>query len=198
MRSAHFHSRIGVLALGFWALACKAYQLPSSSMEPTIVAGDYVLAAFMFRPPARKEVIIYSLRGLPYVKRVLGLPGDTLSMRDGVLVLNGRPVVEPYASHRAETARMDSSFRWQRRFLEREQDSTSYHPTLTTWGAIVLPPDNYFVLGDNRGESADSRYTGFVRRAEIFARPLFIYFSRDRQSGKIRWGRIGIPVRDST
>ena len=167
-------------------------------MEPTVLAGDYVLALSKVRSPAREEVVIYNLKGLPYVKRVLGLPGDTLSMRDGVLVVNGQPVVEPYASHRTETARVDSAFTWQRRFLERERDSTMYHPTLTAWGPIVVPPDNYFVLGDNRGESADSRYTGFVRRAEIFARPMFIYFSRDRQSGKIRWDRIGIRLRDST
>ena len=141
--------------------------------------------------------IALNLKGLPYIKRVLGLPGDTLSMREGVLTANGRSIAEPYASHGIERSVTDPAFSWQRSFLARVSDSSRYHPTLTTWGPIVLPPDNYFVLGDNRGESADSRYMGFVGETDIFAHPIFIYFSQDRETGKIRWNRVGMRLRDS-
>jgi signal peptidase I len=88
----------------------------------------------------------------------------------------------------------DRRFAWQRPF---EADSVrgaqmpAYAPTVATWGPIVVPRAEYFLLGDNRGESIDSRYTGFVPDSEIVQRPVVIFFSRDPVTGHLRWGRIG-------
>src|SRR2546430_9681048 len=169
--------------------ACKAYQVPSTAMEPTILAGDYIFVRFSTDKPRRQELLAYRRAEVAYIKRVVGLPGDTLSMRNGILFVNGDSIPEPYASHVGEESVADTSFGWQRSFLVRHSDSGRYHPTLTFWGPIVLPERAYFVLGDNRGNSADSRFTGPLNESDFFARPVFIYFSRDRRTGKIRWGR---------
>jgi len=176
----------------------QAYQIPSSSMEPTLLQGDFILAKPLRRAPERGDIVVYRRRGLVFMKRVVGLPADTLSMQNGTLFVNGHSVAEPYASHRHEGSLFDQDFLWQREYVAPEVDRVTYHPTLTFWGPIVVPPRAYFVLGDNRGESADSRYTGFVPADSAIQRPTVIYLSRDRETGHIRWDRIGIvlnPVR---
>ena len=178
--------------------SCRVYQLPSASMAPTILAGDYVIVIGSHNVPKRKEIVVYRLKGQPYIKRVVGLPGDTLAMSDGVLVLNGDSVAEPYAVHFGEEAVESPDFSWQRHFLAPSANRFRYHPSLTSWGPLVVPAGNYFLLGDNRAESADSRYTGFIDAASIFARPKLIYFSKDRHTGDIRWNRIGRAIRDTT
>jgi signal peptidase I len=166
-------------------------------MEPTILPGDYFFVVSSSNAPARKEIVAYSLNGQVYTKRVLGIPGDTLSMRAGTLMVNGDKVDEPYARHDGERSLGAPEFNWQRRFLTNLGDSLRYHPTLTDWGPIVVPGRKYFILGDHRAESADSRYTGFIDAIHIFGRPTFIYFSRDRDSGQIRWNRIGRAIKDN-
>src|SRR5882724_4819403 len=176
----------------------QAYQIPSSSMEPTLLQGDFILAKPFRRAPERGDIVVYRRRGLAFMKRVVGLPADTLSMQNGTLLVNGLSVAEPYASHRHEGSLFDQDFLWQREYVAPGVDRVTYHPTLTFWGPIVVPPRAYFVLGDNRGESADSRYTGFVPADSAIQRPTVIYLSRDRETGHIRWDRIGIvlnPVR---
>ncbi len=169
----------------------QAYQIPNSSMEPTLLAGDYILAKPLRRAPSRGQIVIYRRRHGAWVKRIVGLPGDTVAMQAGALSVNGYPISEPYASHAHERSVFDRDFVWQRRFLAGTVDTSAYHPTTTFWGPIVIPPGNYFVLGDNRPESADSRYTGFVVADSVVQRPLFVYFSRDPQTHVVRWSRIG-------
>jgi len=167
-------------------------------MEPTLLQGDFILAKPLRRAPERGDIVVYRRRGLAFMKRVVGLPADTLSMQNGTLLVNGLSVAEPYASHRHEGSLFDQDFLWQREYVAPGVDRVTYHPTLTFWGPIVVPPRAYFVLGDNRGESADSRYTGFVPADSAIQRPTVIYLSRDRETGHIRWDRIGIvlnPVR---
>jgi signal peptidase I len=172
----------------------QAYQIPSTSMEPTLLQGDFILAKPLRRAPERGDIVVYRRRGLVFMKRVVGLPADTLSMQNGTLLVNGLSVAEPYASHRHEGSLFDQDFLWQREYLAPGVDRATYHPTLTFWGPIVVPLRAYFVLGDNRGESADSRYTGFVPADSAIQRPTVIYLSRDRETGHIRWDRIGIVL----
>src|SRR5213593_3771321 len=80
----------------------QAYQIPSTSMEPTLLAGDFILAKPLRRAPERGDIVVYRRRGLAFMKRVVGLPADTLSMQNGTLFVNGHSVEEPYASHRHE------------------------------------------------------------------------------------------------
>ena len=173
----------------------QAYQIPNTSMEPTLLVGDYIFAKPLRRAPNRGEVVIFLHgKGLFRVKRVVGTPGDTLAMEAGVLSVNGHPNDEPYASHAHERSVFDADFMWQRRFVTGTVDTAAYHPTSTFWGPIVVPGNDYFVLGDNRGESADSRYWGFVAADSVVQRPTVVYFSRDPQTHSIRWSRIGIRV----
>ena len=174
----------------------QAYQIPSTSMEPTLLRGDFILAKPLRRAPERGEIVVYQRRGVAFIKRVVGLPADTLSMQNGTLFVNGHSVTEPYASHRLERSLFDQDFLWQRDYVASGIDAATYHPTLTYWGPIVVPPREYFLLGDNRGESADSRYIGFVSADSVIQRPTIIYLSRDRQTGHIRWARIGTVLND--
>lgn len=171
-------------------------RILTDAMAPALLAGDRVYAVPITSPPVRGTNVMYHLWGTTYVKRVLGLPHDTLAMRGGTLSVNGRSVSEPYATHTGEHENVDRLFAWQRRYLANRSDAAdTYAPTLTTWGPLVVPEHAYFVLGDNRGESMDSRYHGFLPDSAISGRPVVIYFSRDRTTGSIRWPRIGQAIR---
>jgi signal peptidase I len=172
----------------------QAYQIPNSSMEPTLYAGDYLLARPLRRAPSRGQLVIFQRHNGAWTKRIVGTPGDTLAMEAGVLSVNGHPMSEPSAFRAHEHSLFDADFLWQRQFLTRTVDTTAYHPTSTSWGPVVVPPGQYFVLGDNRGESADSRYFGFVAADSIVQQPTVVYFSRDRETHSVRWGRIGIRL----
>ncbi|MGA9835877.1 MAG: signal peptidase I, partial [Gemmatimonadaceae bacterium] len=160
----------------------EAFKIPTGSMENTLQVGDFLLvnklaygAEVPFthdRLPALEhpkfgDVIVFDWPVDPtknFVKRLVGLPGDTLSMHDGILVRNGHTVSEKYV--RREDTPGDPSgdeFAWQRDYLVRSAGAAqSYHPSRNDWGPIVVPPKHLFVLGDNRDNSLDSRYWGFV------------------------------------
>jgi signal peptidase I len=176
----------------FWVLAAflfiqgtlvQARVIPSSSMERTLLVGDHLLVSRigydagvpftgwhvrLWREPYRQQVVIFRapLPGSPdYVKRLIGLPGDRLEIRRGVVWINGRPLDEPY-----------------------RDGPVSPHEH---FGPVTVPPESYFVMGDNRNDSYDSRYWGFVPRAAIVGTPMAIYMSIDApeeawQPGQIR------------
>jgi signal peptidase I len=169
-------------------------------MAPALVAGDHVYTVPRRRGEVRPgDIVVYRKWGTGYIKRVAGVGGDTLAMRGGVLSADRRPVREPYAIHVGEGESGDRRFGWQRPLVAdstRGGSAPAYTPTVATWGPIVVPRGEYFLLGDNRGESIDSRYTGFVPDSEIVARPVVIFFSRDPVTGHLRWGRVGERIGD--
>ncbi len=207
------------IALVIWfflrALLIEAFRIPSGSMEGTLLVGDFLFVNKAlygaeipivktrlpaFREPERFDIVIFESPeqpGVNVVKRVVGMPGDTLSMSANVLHLNGVALDEPHAlagdpGADPEDPRMRV---WQSRYLV-DGNLRGYRPTLKNWGPIVIPPDSFFVMGDNRDNSYDSRYWGFLGRDRIAGRPLFIYYSFDR-SGlmpvpylNVRWNRI--------
>jgi signal peptidase I len=171
-------------------------RVPNNTMAPALVAGDHVYAVPRRGGDVRRgEIVVYRKWGTGYIKRVAGVGGDTLAMRGGVLSADQRPVSEPYAIHVGEGESGDRRFAWQRPLVP-DSVRGQYAPTVATWGPIVVPRGEYFLLGDNRGESIDSRYTGFVPDTEVVARPVVIFFSRDPVTGHLRWGRIGRRVGD--
>ena len=194
----------------------EAFRIPSGSMENTLLIGDFLFvnkavygAAVpfthihlpAFRDPHRLDLVIFSSPEQPdltVVKRVIGVPGDTLSMTNDVVYRNGVAQTEPYVIRTDPfTDPEDPKMRaWQSRYLV-DRDPKTYRPSLKNWGPILVPPDSYFVMGDNRDNSYDSRYWGFLGRDRIRGRPLIIYYSYD-PSGvlplpfitDIRWKRI--------
>lgn len=210
-----------VLFLVVRAFLVEAFKIPSGSMEGTLLVGDFLLVNKMVygaevpfirkhlpkvRPPALGDVVVFQWPEDPqknFVKRLVGLPADTLEMRDGVLFRNGERQREPYAS-RAAFGREPASdeFRWQRDFLPPAIDPRRYHPTRNDWGPLVVPDRHYFVLGDNRDNSLDSRYWGFVPDSLVRGSPLFVYYSYAPDSGqsfdwltRVRWQRLGEMIR---
>lgn len=198
----------------------EAFKIPTSSMENTLLVGDFLLvnkAAYgsevpglglhlpALREPERGDVIVFSPPHEPgknYVKRLVGVPGDTLEMRDKVLRRNGRPVTEPYARYldRAGDA-VHPGMDWQSHHLI-ASTRRGYHPSRDNWGPLVVPEDGFFVLGDNRDNSEDSRYWGFVDRSSIRGRPWFVYYSFDPGAEvaspwlrAVRWSRVGHLIR---
>jgi signal peptidase I len=174
----------------------------SSSMAPTILYGDYLISRRIARPanggPAvqRGDLVVHAFPPDPtkqFIKRVVGIPGDTLSMADGKLTRNGHVIPEPYA-HRDEPDLdpAQQEFVWQRHFVTgaAARDTSKYVPSRDNWGPLVVPRNSYFVLGDNRDNSLDSRYWGFVSGDQLQARVRRVYFSRD-STGMIRWSRLG-------
>ena len=187
----------------------QAFRMPSRSMEPTILTGDF-LFVHRFRGASealrRREIVVHESvtePGVPVVKRIVGLPGDTLQMIRHTLVVNGLQQGEPFTQHIDSLNDVsDSLMLWGQRFLLGSADSGPYHPSLDNWGPIVVPSDAVFVLGDNRDNSYDSRYWGFLPRRQVIGTPARIYFSFDPNSAgplpwvtAIRWSRIGQPVR---
>jgi signal peptidase I len=136
------------------------------------------------------------------IKRVVGLPGDTLTMTAGTLRRNGRELREPYAVHGDPTRSEDPEQRAKMRAWQRGHtvsvDEGSYAPDLQSWGPIVVPPDSFFGLGDNRDASYDSRYYGFIPLRGIIGQPALVYFSllvdRTGSIAGVRWSRIGQPL----
>ena len=197
----------------------EAFKIPTSSMENTLLVGDFLLVNKAIygaeipgtglrlpalKEPVRGEVIVFNPPHEPgknYVKRLVGLPGDTLEMVDKALFVNARPLHEPYARYldRDGDAR-HPGMRWQSNHLI--AGPADYHPSRDTWGPLVVPDGSFFVLGDNRDNSEDSRYWGFVDRESIRGRPWIVYYSFDldeRSSlswiSAVRWTRIGGQIR---
>lgn len=198
------------------AFLVEAFKIPSASMEGTLLAGDFLLVNKLVygaevpivgtriprvRDPRRGDVVIFQWpRDLSknFVKRVVGAPGDTLSMRDGTLHLNGAPQLERFVHHVAVRDRYETDFGWQAGHLARR--ITDYRPTRDNWGPIIVPSGNYFVLGDNRENSLDSRYWGFVPDSLIRGQPLVVYYSFNSENApsgffsRVRWNRMGSLV----
>jgi len=199
----------------------EAFKIPSGSMERTLLIGDFLLVNKLaygaeipfthkrlpaLREPRVGDVIVFESPedlSKTYVKRLVGVPGDTLEMKDGKLLRNRARLDEQYVWHTApEVDRVEDRFRWQRRFVVNADASVGYFPSRNNWGPLVVPTRNYFVLGDNRDNSSDSRYWGFVPDSLVKGRPFVIYYSYAPDSSqslawltRIRWGRLGELVR---
>jgi signal peptidase I len=211
----------------------EAYRIPSGSMKPALQIGDWLFVNKMtygphvpftdfslpgYREPQRGDIVVFQS---PYqgdeaargndptptlVKRLVGVAGDTLYMRNRLLYRNGDPQNEthvmpnPYGQDS-----YDPLFEWQRAvgLQESRFGSAPERPTHDNWGPIVVPSGHLFMMGDNRYDSKDSRYWGFVPRENVRGRPMFVYYSYNAEDSDrplpffsdIRWSRIGHWIR---
>jgi signal peptidase I len=211
-----------LLVVGFLrGFVLEAFTIPTSSMEKTLLVGDFLFVNKALygaeipgthrklpavRQPEVGEVVVFRPphdRGRVYVKRVVGTGGDTLEMRRKVLYRNGILQEEPYA--RNLDRRGDAfhpGMKWQTDFLAAAEPGWSYTPSRDNWGPLVVPPEKLFVLGDNRDNSEDSRYWGFIDQHDVSGKPWFVYLSLrgpDPSEAtfleRIRWNRVGQIVR---
>jgi signal peptidase I len=162
-------------------------------MEPSVLEGD-----FFFVVPRHgialqhDQLVTYRWNSTTILKRVVGLQGDTLQMRAGELYRDGNAVSEPYArtDKQEQPEAAPNEFDWQRTALVPMTDTAQYQPTVDSWGPIVVTSGHVFLLGDNRHDSFDSRYIGFVSTDSVIGRPTYVYVSRS-DSGGTKWRRIG-------
>jgi signal peptidase I len=172
-------------AHAFRASVAHAFRLPAAGMEPTLLSGDHIISAswayhlhdpilgrplFVTGEPARGDLAVFLFpedHDRSFIKRVIGLPGEVVEVHGRVVSIDGKPLAEPYTQ-----------------FLEES-------PGPMDTGPAKVPPDSYFVLGDNRDNSRDSRFWGYVKRDELWGRVVRIYWSRDPEDGHVRWSRIG-------
>lgn len=199
---------IMVTAIFIITFIIQPFRIPSGSMEPTLLDGDFLLvnkqittpgsSGWIFPRPRihRGEIVVFHYPVNPsmhLVKRVIGLPGDRLKLHDGRVYIDDVPLTEPYAVYRPSAADgyRDNFPRLQS--TEPDVDSRWWirMHTLIHDGELTIPPDSYFVLGDNRNDSEDSRYWGLVPRNAIVGEPMLIYFSlqQPETSDEIALGR---------
>ena len=194
----------------------QTFVITSGSMEETLLVGDMLLVNRLaigsripgtqiripgYSSPKRFDVIVFDPpheEDLKLIKRLIGMPGDTLEMRNRTLHLNGEALDEPYVVHSDVADETWPWMEWQREHLVDGVDPRTYSPTRDTWGPLVVPEGHYFMLGDNREKSLDSRYWGLLEAWRLEGRALFTYYSYDKDSYRpfpalleVRWGRIG-------
>lgn len=176
----------------------EAVKNVSGAMSPTLLPGDYLyVAPRLGRPVRRGEVAVArSPQGFRFLQRVVGLPGDTLEMRAKVLYRNGRAQSEPYTRHiDPATDPSAEEMMWQAGYLVPGRvDPAEYHPSRDHWGPIVVPAGRYFLLGDNRDNSQDSRYLGFIPDGNVVGQASWVYLSWDAQRMSVRWERLGSGI----
>ena len=193
-----------ILALFVRTFVVQAFKIPTGSMENNLLIGDHLLVnKFVFAPtlsgleqkllpidPVRRgDILVFKYPQDPerdFIKRVIGLPGETLEVRNKKVFINGKPLDEPYVHFifpPEERAPGDVSFD-----LNEKSD----------YGPVTVPPGHYFMMGDNRDNSEDSRYCGFMPANYIKGKALFVYFSfsdaEERAAGgpfsSVRWRRL--------
>lgn len=207
------------IALAVWLVLStflvKAFRISSGSMERTLLIGDFLFvnkAIFgaripllgsrtpAIREPRHGDIVVFRspIEDSILVKRLVGMGGDTLLMRESRLVRNGVEIPEPYVQPPGPGTvdLSDPEMGWQQRHYI-GPDPERYRPTVRNWGPLVVPPDSLFMMGDNREGSRDSRFWGFVPRANVQGRPMLVYFSYDPSHYRplpfltaIRWGRL--------
>ena len=188
-----------ILAFFVRTFVVQAFKIPTGSMEPNLLIGDHLLVnKFVFAPtltslertllpiaPIRRgDIMVFKYPEDPsrdFIKRVIGMPGDTIEMRHKKVYVNGRPLDEPYVH-----------------FLYPPQDGGSSAPDIEdgdlreSFAPMTVPADKYFMMGDNRDNSQDSRWWGFLDRDHVKGKALFIYFSFGEGGGmaNVRWSRL--------
>ena len=197
-----------ILAIFGTTFVVQAFKIPTGSMETTLLIGDHLLVDKLayappgpvskhllpYEPVKRGDIIVFrypvDIRQT-FVKRCMGVPGDRIKVVNKQVYLNGKKLDEPYVYHKTEyieSYRDNFPSDPNVHVYEPAQDMLDHH---VVNGEVVVPPDSYFAMGDNRDSSLDSRYWGFVPRDNIIGKPLIIYWSYDAPSADLQDPSIG-------
>ena len=193
-------SLAAVLVTGLFIITfiVQAFEIPSSSMENTLLIGDHVFVnrvqfapatgwagpVLPYRNVRRGDIVVFlspAQPGLYVVKRIMGVPGDRIHLREGVVYRNGEKLDEPYVVHSSN----DEGNAYRDNFPA--VPPSDFSNVTPVWQLtmpqhiqgddLVVPPNNYFGMGDNRDVSLDSRYWGFIPQENVIGRPMFVYWS---------------------
>ncbi len=188
-----------ILALFVRTFIFQAFKIPTGSMKPNLLVGDHLLVnKFMFAPTAsalekavlpmrdiqRGDILVFKFPEEPerdFIKRTIGLPGDTVELKNQTILINGQPLAEPYAHYL---------------FPPADDTQTDSFDIRRKYGPVTVPEGHYFMMGDNRDDSQDSRFWGFLPAHYVKGRALFIYWSFDVPDDGTsagfapRWGRL--------
>lgn len=197
----------------------EPFRIPSGSLKPTLLVGDFILVnkfdygirlpvihakIYPIKDIQRGDIVIFRYPVDPsvdFIKRVIGLPGDKISYRDKVLYVNGKKIPQEFEKYTTDQDSPDSSWN----VVEKQEDFFGIKHAIfqipdrpsEDIKEIVVPPGMYFMMGDNRDDSADSRYWGFVPDKNIIGKATMIWMSWDSDADllhKIRWNRIGTII----
>ena len=191
-----------ILALFIRTFVVQAFKIPTGSMENNLLVGDHLLVnKFVFAPtetgierallpidPIRRgDVVVFKYPEEPerdFIKRVIGLPGETLELRNKTVYIDGKPLVEPYVH-----------------FLQPPSSANQEVATYDVrerYGPVTVPADQYFVMGDNRDNSQDSRYWGFLPRAYVKGKALMVYWSYESEREDYQDEGLAATIRNVT
>src|SRR5262245_36766641 len=215
-----------ILFLVVRAFILQTWVITSGSMENTLLTGDLLVLNKVaygaqiqlpgkpnarlpgYTHPKRGDVVVFRAHHdtLDVIKRIIGLPGDTLQMRKKTLYLNGEAQTEPYVRFSDPESKNDGTtgwFAWQMPYVRGDSAyKANYTPTRDNWGPFVVPAGHFFLMGDNRDDSLDSRFWGFLDASRVKGRAEVVYFSYKRDGmtpfawlREIRWRRIGNRIR---
>ncbi|MDP1993051.1 MAG: signal peptidase I [Syntrophales bacterium] len=180
-----------VIAFFIRTFVIQAYKIPSGSMKPTLQIGDHILVSkfnygvklpflrstlIPIGTPKRGDILVFIYpedRSKDFIKRLIGLPGDTIEIRNKKILLNGLPLNDPHGV-----------------YVDNLIIPGNVQPRDNV-GPVTVPEDSIFVMGDNRDESYDSRFWGFVKMKDVLGKALIIYWSWNHEDTWVRWGRIG-------
>jgi signal peptidase I len=178
---------IVIIVLLIRAFVAQAYNIPSGSMKPTLLVGDFILVnklVYRFSEPQRGDIVVFKYPidpNIDFIKRIIALPGEEVEVRNNQVFINGKPLPLIEVGRGEENGVRKVIY--EEVLPEGKKHKVQFYEDFPfskrDFGPVVVPPNHYFVMGDNRDNSEDSRYWGFLPRENIVGKAFVIYFSGD-------------------
>lgn len=178
---------IVIIVLLIRTFVAQAYNIPSGSMKPTLLVGDFILVnklVYRFSEPQRGDIVVFKYPidpNIDFIKRIIALPGEEVEVRNNQVFINGKPLPLIEVGRGEENGVRKVIY--EEVLPEGKKHKVQFYEDFPfskrDFGPVVVPPNHYFVMGDNRDNSEDSRYWGFVPRENIVGKAFVIYFSGD-------------------
>ncbi|MEN9916416.1 MAG: signal peptidase, partial [Pseudomonadota bacterium] len=203
-----------LLVLLLRSFLAEPFRIPSGSEKPDLLIGDFIVAnkfSYGIRlpvlhkkimavgEPKRGDIVVFLWpkdTSTYFIKRVIGLPGDAITYKDKVLTINGQLAPQTLIGEQSD---QDANEKWRvirksENLLGVQHDIYLRPDQLATDFSVYVPPGNYFVMGDNRDNSLDSRYWGFVPEKDLIGKAIWVFFSWDNEQHRVRWHRLGMRI----
>lgn len=204
-----------LLVLLLRSFLAEPFRIPSGSEKPDLLVGDFIVAnkfsygirlpvihkkIISIGEPKRGDIMVFLWpkdTSIYFIKRVIGLPGDVITYKDKVLTINGQLAQQTLLGE--QTDQDSANEKWpvllkRENLLGVQHDIYLRPDQLATDFSVTVPPGHYFVMGDNRDNSLDSRYWGFVPEKDLIGKAIWVFFSWDNAQHRVRWDRLGLRI----